>query len=79
MPVLEAMAAGLPVVASACLGVQTFAQHGVNALLADPQACDTLCFPPCFSTPFCPSSLVAHPKRAACQQQRAERGTNSFI
>ena len=37
MPVLEAMAAGLPVVASACLGVQTFAQHGVNALLADPQ------------------------------------------
>ena len=38
MPVLEAMAAGLPVVASACLGVQTFAQHGVNALLAEAQA-----------------------------------------
>ena len=38
MPVLEAMAAGLPTVASACLGVQAFARHDVNALLADPQA-----------------------------------------
>ena len=28
---------GLPVVATSCLGVQTFAQHNVNALLADPQ------------------------------------------
>ena len=37
MPVLEGMASGLPVVATTCLGVQTFAQHGVNALLADPQ------------------------------------------
>ena len=37
MPVLEGMASGLPVVAASCLGVQTFAQHGVNALLADPQ------------------------------------------
>ncbi len=37
MPVLEGMASGLPVVATSCLGVQTFAQHGVNALLADPQ------------------------------------------
>ena len=39
MPVLEAMASGLPTVASACLGVQAFARHDVNALLADPQAC----------------------------------------
>ena len=38
MPVLEAMASGLPTVASACLGVQAFARHDVNALLADPQA-----------------------------------------
>ena len=37
MPVLEGMASGLPIVATSCLGVQTFAQHGVNALLADPQ------------------------------------------
>lgn len=37
MPVLEGMASGLPVVATSCLGVQTFAQHGVNALLADSQ------------------------------------------
>jgi len=37
MPVLEGMASGLPVVATSCLGVQTFAQHNVNALLADPQ------------------------------------------
>ncbi|KAL3150732.1 hypothetical protein ABBQ32_000515 [Trebouxia sp. C0010 RCD-2024] len=37
MPVLEAMAAGLAVVATACLGVDTFARHGMNALLAPPQ------------------------------------------
>ena len=37
MPVLEAMAAGLAVVATACLGVNTFARHGINALLAPPQ------------------------------------------
>lgn len=37
MPVLEAMAAGLAVVATACLGLDTFARHGVNALLAAPQ------------------------------------------
>lgn len=37
MPVLEAMAAGLPVVATACLGLDTFARHGMNALLAAPQ------------------------------------------
>lgn len=37
MPVLEAMAAGLAVVATACLGVDTFARHGMNALLAAPQ------------------------------------------
>ncbi|KAK9831116.1 hypothetical protein WJX74_003873 [Apatococcus lobatus] len=37
MPVLEAMASGVAVVATRCLGVQTFAIHGVNALLADPQ------------------------------------------
>ena len=37
MPVLEAMASGLAVVATNCLGVNSFAQHSVNALLADPQ------------------------------------------
>ena len=37
MPVLEAMAAGLAVVATACLGVNTFARHGMNALLSPPQ------------------------------------------
>lgn len=37
MPVLEAMASGLAVVATRCLGVESFAQHGVNSLLADPQ------------------------------------------
>lgn len=36
MPVLEAMAAGLAVVATACLGLDTFARHGMNALLAAP-------------------------------------------
>ena len=37
MPVLEAMASGLAVVASRCLGVDSFAVHGSNALLADSQ------------------------------------------
>jgi glycosyltransferase involved in cell wall biosynthesis len=47
MPVLEGMASGLPVVASRCLGIQAFAHHDANALLADPQvprqapACDS--------------------------------------
>jgi glycosyltransferase involved in cell wall biosynthesis len=36
MPVMEAMASGLAVVSTRCLGVNTFARHGVNALLADP-------------------------------------------
>ena len=34
---LEAMASGLPAVASRCLGIQAFARHDHNALLADPQ------------------------------------------
>ena len=37
MPVLEGMASGLAVVATNCLGVLTFAQHGVNALLGETQ------------------------------------------
>ena len=37
MPVMEAMASGLAVVATRCLGVATFAQHAQNCLLADPQ------------------------------------------
>lgn len=49
MPVLEAMAAGLAVVATACLGVDTFARHGMNALLAPPQVHkpSAACMPPC--------------------------------
>ena len=37
MPVMEAMASGLAVVATRCLGVATFAQHAQNCLLADTQ------------------------------------------
>lgn len=36
MPVLEAMASGLAVVATRCLGVDGFAHHLTNCLLADP-------------------------------------------
>lgn len=36
MPVLEAMACGLPVVTTDCLGVRAFAVHGDNALMAPP-------------------------------------------
>ena len=39
MPVLEAMASGVPVVAARCHGVDTFAFHDHNALLADPYDC----------------------------------------
>lgn len=38
MPVLEAMASALPVVATRCIGLTSFAQHGANCLLAGPQA-----------------------------------------
>lgn len=37
MPVLEAMAAGTPVVSSRCIGVTAFAEEGGNCLMADPQ------------------------------------------
>ena len=43
MPVLEAMASGLAVVATRCLGVESFAEHGSNCLLADPQVCGLSC------------------------------------
>lgn len=36
MPVLEAMASGLPVVTTDCLGVRSFAAHGANCLMAPP-------------------------------------------
>jgi glycosyltransferase involved in cell wall biosynthesis len=39
LPVMEAMASGLPVVATRCLGLAAFAEHGYNCLLADVQAC----------------------------------------
>lgn len=36
MPVMEAMASGIPVVTSACYGVDMFALHEVNALIVPP-------------------------------------------
>lgn len=36
MPPLEAMASGVPVVATRCGGVETYAKHGENALLFEP-------------------------------------------
>jgi glycosyltransferase involved in cell wall biosynthesis len=36
MPVLEAMASGIAIVATRCLGLNGFAHHLVNCLLADP-------------------------------------------
>ena len=76
MPVLEGMASGLPVVATSCLGVQTFAQHGVNALLADPQVTHNCANCPAVSlycsrcipliVSFMSSSEVRHVGRADC-------------
>ncbi len=37
MPVLEAMACGLAVVTSSCFGVDTFAAHGRDCLMAQPE------------------------------------------
>lgn len=36
MPVLEAMATGLPAVTTDCLGVRTFCKHGENCLVGLP-------------------------------------------
>ena len=63
MPVLEGMASGLPVVATSCLGVQTFAQHGVNALLADPQVPTHA--QNCQAAPFCDSANISIAMSAA--------------
>lgn len=51
MPVLEAMASGLAVVATRCLGVESFAQHGLNCLLADPQVVVLTCGSPACAGP----------------------------
>ena len=42
MPVLEAMASGLAIVTTDCFGVRSFALHGVNCLMADPNDLNTL-------------------------------------
>lgn len=39
MPALEAMASGLAVVTTSCLGVGSFARPGSNCLMAAPQVC----------------------------------------
>ena len=63
MPVLEAMAAGLAVVATACLGVDTFARHGINALVAPPQVPRCLPPPPPPPPPS-PCLVIPAPSRA---------------
>lgn len=42
MPPLESMASGVPVVMTASGGVSTYAEHGVNSLLAEPGDVDSL-------------------------------------
>lgn len=44
MPPLEAMASGVPVIATDCGGINTYARPGENCLLADPGAVDDLAF-----------------------------------
>ena len=51
------MASGLPIVATRCLGVAAFAEHGYNCLLADVQAC--LCLPTVLGT-WPPSVLLVN-------------------
>lgn len=64
MPVLEAMAAGLAVVATACLGVDTFARHGMNALLAPPQVS---------TSPLLHACQLVHAKRRSKANYSNER------
>jgi len=42
MPPLEAMASGVPVVATSCGGISTYAVPGVNALLVEPGDIESL-------------------------------------
>lgn len=44
MPPLEAMASGVPVVATQCGGIESYAVAGENALLADPGDIDSLAY-----------------------------------
>jgi glycosyltransferase involved in cell wall biosynthesis len=55
--ILEAWAAGLPVVASKVGGIPSFTQHGVNCLHSDPQRAETL--------PICLNRLLGDPVLAS--------------
>ena len=70
MPVLEAMASGLPVVASRCHGVDEFAQHGVTCLLADPYDAPGLAAQL--------QQLAQHPALAARLAEQARHVTESL-
>ena len=67
MPVLEAMASGLPVVCSACMGVEHFAVHGHNALIAASHDAPTMAshMEQLLASPALAAGLARHGRRTA--------------
>lgn len=70
MPPLEAMASGIPVVATDCGGIRAYAEPGVNALLADPGDTDSLAAGLAF--------LLSHPDAATTLSDAGRRTAVEF-
>jgi len=69
MPPLEAMASGIPVVATDCGGIRTFAEPGVNALMGDAGDADSLAIGMgfLFSNPEAAATLAEAGRQTALQ------------
>lgn len=70
MPPLEAMASGVPVVATQCGGIETYAVPGENALMADPGDIDSLAYAVMY--------LLQHPEAREVLAQRGRETALKF-